>query len=54
MFTAALAAEAWSFAATLSDPAKSSTAIITGIAKPATHTFLFVIFCFLSSLISLA
>jgi hypothetical protein len=55
IFTSALAAEPWSIAATLGDPADNSiTAIITGAAKPATHPFFLVIFCFLSSLIFLA
>src|ERR1700722_7657430 len=37
-------AEGWSFALALSDPVNSiSIAITTGIAKPASHTFLFVV-----------
>jgi hypothetical protein len=47
IFTAALAAEAWSFAFALRDPATSSNvAIITGAAKPAIHALFRVIFLF--------
>jgi hypothetical protein len=47
IFTSAFAAEGWSFAVTLGDPANSSSiAIITGAAVPAIHTFLPVIFLF--------
>jgi hypothetical protein len=47
IFTSADAAEDWSFAVTLGDPANSSsTAIITGVAKLAIHTFFLVIFLF--------
>jgi hypothetical protein len=44
IFTSALAAAGWSAAVAFGDPTNSSSAIITGIAKPATHTFLLVIF----------
>jgi len=46
IFTSAFAAEGWSFAVTLGDPANSSIAIIAGIAKPATHTLFLVIVVF--------
>jgi hypothetical protein len=46
MFASAFAAEGWSFAVTLGDPANSSSIAITGVAKPATHTFFLVIFLF--------
>jgi hypothetical protein len=42
-----LAAEGWSFAVILGDPAISSIAITTGAAIPAIHTFFFVIVYFL-------
>ena len=48
IFTAAFAAEGWSFAVTLGDPANNSIAITTGIAKLANHTFFLVIVFFLS------
>ena len=48
IFTAAFAAEGWSFALTLGNPANSSSiAIITGAATPATHICFFVIALFL-------
>jgi hypothetical protein len=48
IFTAAIAAEEWSFAVTLGDPASSrSIAIITGAVKLATHTFFLFIVLFL-------
>jgi len=48
IFTATFAAEGWSFALTLGDPANSSSmAITTGVAKPATHNLFFVLSCFL-------
>jgi hypothetical protein len=47
IFTPAGAGEGWSFAATLVDPANSSSAaIITGAATPASHIFFLVIFFF--------
>jgi hypothetical protein len=47
IFTAAFAAEGWSFAVTLDDPANnSSIAITTGVAKLADHTFFLVIVSF--------
>jgi hypothetical protein len=46
IFTSAFAAAGWFAAVTLGDPANSSSAIILGIAKPATHTFLLVICLF--------
>ena len=47
IFTSALAAEGWSFAVTLGDPANSSSiAIINGVAKLAIHIFVFVILLF--------
>jgi len=48
IFTSAFAAEGWSFAVTLGDPANSSTIAITAAAKLATHTLLPVIVLFLS------
>src|SRR2546430_17447585 len=54
IFTSAFAADGWSFAVTLGDPASSSIAIMTGTAKPAIHTFFVVIVLFpLSSFIFL-
>jgi hypothetical protein len=48
IFTAATAAEEWSVALTLGDPASSrSIAIITGAIKLATHALLFFIVRFL-------
>src|SRR6266849_4573973 len=46
IFTPAFPAEGWSAAVTLGDPANSSSAINTGIAKLAIHTFFLVIFLF--------
>jgi hypothetical protein len=47
IFTAAFAAEGWSLAVTLEDPASSSNiAITTGVATPANHTFVLVIVLF--------
>jgi hypothetical protein len=47
ILTAAFAAEEWSFALRLGDPANSSMAIITGTIKLATHTFFLFIVLFL-------
>src|SRR5215470_4134286 len=45
--TSAFAAEGWSFAVALGDPTNSSNiAIITGVTRPANHTFILVISLF--------
>src|SRR5712664_423538 len=55
IFTAAFAAEGWSFAVTLGNRANSSSStIIAGVAKPATHIFRFVILVSSLDLIFLA